>query len=876
MRILYYCLAALADPPLADAIVGDLQETRRARGTLWCLRTALGIVLHVAVVRLRGALRAMRTSSSGTNGVGGDLRQALRALRRAPVFSAVAILLLALGIGANTAVFSVVNAVLLEPLPYTEPDRLVHVWRGGDTSTSRPGHRHEILTWRHVSDMARDGVAFDGVAAIRSWDITLAGRIDVLNASGATRLRGAHVTTNFFELLGIDAALGRVITSSDDPATPIAVISHDAWRTYFGSDPAIVGRQVSIAAGRAARSQPPFTVIGVLPRGVHFSYPRETEIYLPAPWKSTGSDRSLEYTAVARLKDGVTVDIARQQMTALAKNIARSYNFRPEVIAAATMDVEPATHHVQSEVRPGVTLLAVVAGLVLLIACVNLGLMIISRTVDRQAELSVRAALGAGPRRIIRLLSVEGLVLAAAGGVTGVALAAVAEPLIRTLMPPIVPRADNIRIDAVVLAFATAATLVTALVSAVLPAVLAMRRDLFAAVRRSGGTATGDRTVMASRRLVIGVQVSVVLLLVVGAALLLQSFWRMHQTPLGFNGDGILTMQMQLLDPLYRQPGRRAQFERDLMTRVRQIPGVELASVSTSVPMRGQDFRRGLLVDGEHKTGYIRSVDPDFFSILQIHLKRGRLFTADDDRAAAVMIVSEEYGRLLFGARDPLGQRLEIDDGKDAEIVGVVDNVRYQEVVRDPAPAFYLPRAHWPTDLMCVLVRPRPGMDTAVAAALRDVVRAMDPQQPVEGLTTIDAIVRESMADRRLYAVVTSSFAVVAILLTIGGLFGVVSRAVSERRRELAIRIALGADSPRVVRLILTYGLVPVALGALTGLAGAFAGSGVLRRFLFGIAPTDPPTYAAAFALVLIVAAVACIVPARRALRFEPASLLRE
>jgi predicted permease len=380
---------------------------------------------------------------------------------------------------------------------------------------------------------------------------------------------------------------------------------------------------------------------------------------------------------------------------------------------------------------------------------------------------------------------------------------------------------------------------------------------------------------MASRRLVIGVQVSVVLLLVVGAALLLQSFWQMHHTPLGFNGDGVLTMQMQLLNPVYRQPGRRAQFERDLMTRVRQIPGVEIASLSTSVPMRGQDYRRGITVDGEDKTGYIRSVDADYFSILQIHLKRGRLFTHDDERGAPVVIVSEEYGRVLFGRRDPLGRRITVDVGKIAEIVGIVDDVRYQEVVRDPAPAFYVPRSVWPSDLMCVLVRPRRGMETAVASMLRDVVRGMDPQQPVEGLTTVDAIVRDSMADRRLYAVVTASFAVVAVLLTIGGLYGVVSRAVSERRRELAIRMALGADARRVVRLILSYGLVPVAIGALIGLAGAFAGSGVLRRFLFGVAPTDPPTYAAAFALVLIVAAIACAVPARRALSTPAASVLR-
>ena len=876
MRIFYYCLATLTDAPLADAIVGDLEELRATRGRIW--RTALGILLHIVGVRVRAALGGLHTSNGGPHGVGGDVRQAVRSLRRAPLFSAIAVLLLALGIGANTAVFSVVHAVLLQPLPYAEPDRLVHIWRGAAANaTSGPGHRHPILTWRHISDMAREATAFEGIAAIKPWNIALTGYVDVLHTSGARRLRGAHVTTNFFEVLGVQAAAGRLLTSADDPMTPLAVISDAAWRTHFASDPTIVGRQVPIAAGRAARSQPPVTIVGVLPPGVRFTYPRETEIYLPAQWKAGVSERSLEWTAIARIKRDVTLDVTRQQMNALAKNIARSYKFPQEFIDAATMEVEPLPAHVQAEVRPGVLLLAGVAALVLLIACVNLGLMILSRTVDRESELSVRAALGAGPRRIVRLLATEGLVLAAVGGAVGIAFASLAQPLIRALMPAIVPRADNIRVEGAVLLFAVGATLFTALVSAVLPAVLAMRRDLFAAVRRSGSTTTGDRAVMASRRLVIGLQVAIVLLLVVGAALMLQSFWRMNHAPLGFNGAGVLAMETRLLNPIYREPGRRAQFERELIARVRQMPGVHLASVSTSIPMHGQDFRRGLILNGEETIGYIRSVDADYFSVLQIPLKHGRLFTqADDERSAPVIIVSEDYGRLLVGDRSPLGQRVVVEENKPAaEIVGVVEDVRYQEVVRDPLPAFYIPRGQWPTDQISLLVRPQPGMEASVADGLRAVVRDLDHQQPVEGLTSLDEIIRQTTADRRLYAVVTTAFAIVAVLLTVGGLFGVVSRAVSERRREIAIRMALGADSRTVVRLILTYGLLPVAVGAVVGLGGALWGSGVLRTFLFGVAPTDPLTYVAAFVLVLVVAALACAIPARRALSMQAAAVLR-
>ena len=876
-------LTWLTHSALADSILGDLEEGRRRRGssfasTFWFWRTAVGIILFALGQRLGDAARSFVASGGGAKHSGGDFRQAFRVLRRSPGFAATAIVLLALGIGANTAVFSVVRAVLLRPLPYQNPERLVFIWNGVDT---RAGNRHGILTGQHLAAIAQSNTTLESYAPFESWEIGLSAQIDLMRPDTSDRLRGAIVSPNFFELLGVGAAAGRVFASSDSEAAPLVILSHDLWRTRFGSDPAIIGGRVMLAGGSRTRSPRSFVVIGVLPPEFHFTYPRETQVYLLKPWTAIRTTRSLEYGMIARLKPGATAAQAQQELTAVAKNLVASYGidpkFLPRLLEQTAMMAEPMTAHLQSEVRPGLLLLSGVAGLLLLIGCVNLGLLTLARTVDRSGELAVRAALGAGPRRIIRLLLVEGVVIAGLGGVAGVLLAQSLMPAIRALMPPVVPRTEQITIDGLVLLFAFCATAATAIVCGVVPAVVAMRGDLLAAVRRAGATATADRGVVLWRRAVISLQVAVVLLLLVGAGLLLNSFWRLQNVPLGFDADDVLTLEMRLLHAKYRQKGRAEAFQDDLLARVRALPGVQSAGITTAVPMRGVDFMyvigpRG----GKRKPGNLRAIDPSYFEIMQIPLRAGRIFTAADTATAPpVIVVSESYGRLHFGDQSPVGQRLEIDDGKEAEIVGVAGDVRYFEVARNPAPAFYRPRAQNPIELVCLIVRPQPSMRTEVAAALRDAVRAVDPEQPVEGLTTIGDIVSESTADRRFYAIATAAFASVALLLAVAGLFGVVSRSVTERRREFAIRSALGADSMRIMRLIVVHGLVPVAAGAIAGLAGAYLGSRLLTKFLFEVTPTDALTYSVAGGLVVVVALAACLVPARRALRVPPMVVLK-
>jgi predicted permease len=646
-------------------------------------------------------------------------------------------------------------------------------------------------------------------------------------------------------------------------------------------NPDVIGSQIRLAPGSTSREQPPFTIVGVLPDEVRFTYPRDTEVYLMLPWTRIRPSRALEYTMIGRLRPGVETGQAEAELTTLLRNVTRGYDnisaeHMPAVLERTRGMVEPVQHHVAAEVRPGLMLLAAVAALVLVIACVNLGLLMLARTTDRASELAVRAALGAGPRRILRLLAVEGLVLASIGGALGLALATGSLPLITSLLPAIIPRADAIRLDLNVIAFASAATGMTALVCGILPGLVVSRRDLLDAIRRSGITSTAGRIAGALRSGVVALQVAVVCVLLVGAGLLLHSFWKLQTVDLGFEAGNLLTLETRLYNPKYQNDAHVSAFERALLAHVEGLPGVERATLTTAVPMRGVDFTYVIgPVGGRIRPGHMRSVGIDYFELMRIPVLAGRTFTEEDTSSAApVMVVSESYGRLHFGDENPVGRLMAIRDDQ-VEIVGVVGDVRYAEVARDSAPAFYLPRAQAPIRLVCLLVRPRPGMEATVAGALRGAVRAVDPEQPSEGLTTVAEIVSQSTADRRFYAVATGAFAAVALLLAVAGLFGVVSRSVTERRREIAIRAALGADSRRQFRLLLARGLAPVAIGTVVGLAAAGVGSRLLQAFLYEITPTDPSTYTAASVLILLVSIAACAIPALRAVRLPPMAVLK-
>lgn len=806
------------------------------------------------------------------------LSPAWKSLRRRPGFALTTIALLALGIGANAAVFSVVHAVLLRPLPYVEPDRLAFVWGAAATA---PGNRHDILTGDDALGVMTHARALGGFALLKTWQSGLAGQIDFVGSTGAARLQGALATANFFEVLGARAAFGRTFGSADGDA-PVAVLSDRLWRSRFGADPSVLGRSVTLAAG-SGRSRAPalYTIVGVLPPDFRYSYPLETELYVLMPWTAIRTDNALEYQMVARLAPGATFQQAQRELSEFAAQRVRTQQIPAdrvaEVLKRTTMFVEPMTEHMQAEARPGMLLLAGVAVLLLVIACVNLGLLLLARNVDRRGELGLRAALGAGTGRIVAQLTAESALLSVAGGAAGVAVIAMSMPVIRALMPPVVPRVDEIGMSPAVLAFSAALMALTTIVCGVGPAWLVLRRDLLQEVRRASVAATSDRALLRSRRLIVVGQVAIVMILLVGSALLLRSFWRLQHIDLGFAADDVVTMEMRLLGGRFPDEKRIAAFQQALLDRVRAMPGVVRAGLTTAVPMRGVDFRMVVGPKGSAtRLGNMRAVDPEYFRIMQLRLLRGRVFDSRDTAGSErVTVVSEAYGRMYFGDADPVGQALSIDD-RDVRIVGVVGDVRYADAARDAAPAFYLPSSQQPIGLICLVVQPAPGMRAAVVEGTRAAVRAVDPEQPVQGITTIGEIVSGSTADRRFYALATGAFAGVALLLAVAGVFGVVSRTVSERRRELAICMALGAEPGRLLREICGYGLVPVSFGVLIGLTAAAAGSRLLQGFLFQVAPTDAATYAGAAGIILMATIAACALPARRLLRFPPMTILRD
>lgn len=805
-----------------------------------------------------------------------DVRYALRLFAKRPGFTTVALLTLALGVGANTAIFSLARAVLLRPLPYEQPDRLVHVWL--ERATPVDHSRHGILTGKHLIEWERRSTSFESFAVIESWDHNLGPRMDLFNPHGAERLRGAFVTSNFFELLGVRAAQGRTFDSEDAlRGDNLLVLSDGLWRRRFGADRAIVGSPLDLIAGHRNRAAVRYRVIGVLPAGFRFTYPEETEAWTILPWSQIRPSFALSYQFVARLKNGVEPATAQAELTTMAQDVARAAR-RPEKYVRDTVAlVETMPEHLTAAVRPGVLLLVAAAGVVMLIATVNVALLLLALMVARTREISLRTATGATRSRIARQLLVESGMLALAGAVLGVILASVLMPAFRAVVPPMLPRGEEMALDPAVLTFAIIVTVVTAILCGLIPAWHVHRRGLEVSLRQVSSAATGTPGIIVWRRVVVAAQMAVVLVLLVTASLLLHSFWRLQRVDLGFSGEGLVTMEMRLLNPKYRQqPGRRAEFQRAVMERVRALPGVQQASMTSAVPFRGVDFLSVIGLKGERGKGaYRRPVDPEYFALMRIPILAGRGFTAADDaNSTPVVVVSRAYARALFGDASPLGRPLDFGD-KEAEIVGMVGDVRHEDVTRAPAPALYLPRAQEPNELMCLVVRPAPGAQ-GVAAAVRATVTAIDPEQPVERVTTLDRIVRENTAEERFYTVMTVSFGAVAVLLALAGLAGVVSRSVTERVREIAIRIALGAEPSRVVRQTVREGLYPVAFGLGAGLLGAWVTARMLQRFLFEVSPVDPLTYSVAIVLLAAAATAACYVPARRATRVEPMLALKE
>jgi putative ABC transport system permease protein len=796
-----------------------------------------------------------------------DTGYALRVLGRGRGFAAVAMLTLALGVGANTAIFSVVRGVLLRALPYPEPERLVAVQsviRGSPTAVSPP----DFLDWRAQAK------SFAGLAAYFLSTTNLTG------TGEPERLTQARVSSNFFDILGIRPARGRGFLAGEDAQTAprVAILSDGLWRRRFGADPSIIGRTIRL-------DDFPTTVVGIAPP--ELKLPVGVDLWLTTRFAARDIDpraRGARWIAVVgRLSSGATLASARAEMAAIAERLALA---DPRHDDGVTSRVATLREDLVGGVRAPLLILLGAVGFVMLIACVNVASLALGRTAARETELTVRVALGAGRGRIARQILTENLVLALGGGGAGLVLAVLGTRALVALAPGDLPLVHAVHVDGAVLSFSLAVTLLSGLAFGVVPALQGSRHGIEARLRAgSRGVSLGSGRL---RRVLVVTEVALAITLLAGAGLLVRSLARLTAVDPGFRPDHLATFSVSLSPVRYPDVARRRQFAQELETRLAGLPGVASAGISFALPLTNSGFGFTFAIGGrpevsgpDEPRAQVRVVTPDYFRAMGIPIVRGRGFTVrDDETAPQVILISQEAARRYWPNEDPIGQTLMTGWGMDdthrfgGMIIGVVGDVRQFSLAMAPQPEVYGPMAQRPLDELSVVMHSTTPTTTALAAA-RAVVRELDAELPVYDVRAYDDIVRESIAERRFYVTLLAMFAGLALVLAAIGIYGVIAYSVQQRRRELGIRIALGATRERVIGLVMRQGMTLTVAGAAIGLGVAGLLTRVLRGQLYEVSATDPLTFLLVPAILLVVAVVACVVPARRAIAVDPATTIR-
>jgi putative ABC transport system permease protein len=803
---------------------------------------------------------------------GRDLGQGLRALVRSPGYATATAAVLALGIGAVTVVFTIVNGVLLQPLPYTASERLGIVWHDlGEGAQSLPAlNGLDYRDYRERSHLFEDFVVATGRPRILG-DPTEPSRVQV-----------GLVASHFFRFFGVDPVLGRHIAPEEDVAggPKVVLLGHDFWKSRYGADPGVIGRKLDLDGE-------PHEIVGVLPEGFRLLLPpeafrlRDAELWTPIQidWAKMPARNVTGHTAFGRLRPGVTFAEAQHEMDAMA---ARLRSEHPELAAGnLRARIVPLHFDVVKRARPGLALLGGAVALVLLVACANVVNLALARGRRRQRELSVRAALGAGRWRLARLVLMESLLLSAAGTLLGVALADAALRLVQVLAANSLPRLQAVAIDGRVLAFAAAACAATALLSGLLPAISAARADLVPSLAE-GAYASESRRQGRVRDLLIAGEVALSMVLLVGAGLLARSFVALQKVRPGFDPAGVLSLHLSLPPTPYAEDARRLAFYDALRARLLALPGVTDVGTIHQLPLTGSGILQPYAYDEETArdwesvTADHRFVSPGWFASVGARLVAGRDFVRDDvGRTRKVIVIDETLAARAFPGRNPVGQRLQLEANGTpdpyAEVVGVVAHIHLHDLTRAVLPEIFEP-GFW--TLASVTVRGS-GDPAALAPLVRREIRAQEPAAAIEDVAPLQALVADATSSARLNLALMGVFGSLALFLASVGLYGVVSYSVTRRTRELGVRLALGASPAGVRRLVLGQGARLVAASLLAGLLGAMALAGSLRALLVGIAPWDPVTYLAAAALLASVALFACWVPARRAARMDPVAALR-
>jgi putative ABC transport system permease protein len=797
-----------------------------------------------------------------------DARFALRLMIRQPGFSAIALLTVGLGIGATATIFGVAHGILLKPLPYPEPERLVNVWM----TNARIDLREDWHSLPNINDYRESNRTFEAIAVYNNTSLNLTGTGD------ATRLTGARASANLFPVLGVTPAMGRTFTEEEDQPgqDAVVVLSHGLWTRLFAADPAILGRMVELNGRRRE-------VIGVMPAG--FAFPRPTtDFWIPnAPNEQLRNSRgALWLMAIGRLTPGVSVAQAQADLEPIAADIVERFPNQEGY------GVYVVGYHDQlvGRTRPAIIALLGAVGFLLLIACVNVANLLLSRGAVREREIALRTAIGAGRARLVRQLLTESVVLATAGGALGVALAWLGLQALIAVAPPELPRLADIALDWTVIGFAFAAALATGLVFGLVPAFQISRAGIGNALKEGGrGTASGIGRLV--RRGLVVVQVALAMVLLTGAGLMVQSFMRLQQVDLGFDGRDVLTMQMTLAGQSYQEPAAAVTFFDRLTERVQGLPGVDNASMVSGLFLSATPASTNFNIEGrpvftpaESIEVPLDSVTPGYFDTMRVPVVRGREFNQGDTAdSTPVVIINATMARRFWPDEDPIGRRITYGqpDGDNTvwlTIVGVVGDTRRVGFDAPIRPETYLPLTQY-TQRSMLLVARSSRAATALAGDVRRIMRELDPNQPIVRVATVDELVQGLTAERRLNTLLFVLFAVVAALLAAAGIYGVIAYSVQQRTRELGVRLALGARPREVFGLVIREGLVMAIVGVVAGVAVAVGATTIMRALLYDTSPSDPMVYGLMAVGALVVAVCACLIPAWRAMRVDPLVALR-
>src|SRR4051794_1705266 len=801
-----------------------------------------------------------------------DIRYAIRMLAKSPAFTFIAVLTLALAIGANTAIFSVVNAVLLRPLPYPDAEQLVQVFGTQPTLPEAPTSPANFLEWRAENQV------FTHIATYVGQGLNLTG------TDKPERVVGARVSADLFQLLGGQPALGRDFTAEEDRdgSDRVVILSYEFWQHRFAGDPNAIGRTITM-------SDQTYTIVGVMPRG--FAFP-STRAQVWTPIAFNAAERATRDTnfidVVARLKPGVSIEQAQANMTAVAQSQTQRY---PETNVGIGIKVASLQEHLVGDVRPMLVVLLGAVGFVLLIACANVANLLLARATARSREMAIRGALGASRSRVVRLLLTESVLLAIVGGALGLLLAIWSLDLLVSLKPANLPRLAEINVNRTVFLFTAAVSVLTGILFGLAPAWQVSKTDLNEGLKESGRGGSDAPRRHRMRALLVISEVALSLVLLIGAGLMIRSFSRLLAVDPGFKADHVLAAFVSLPVAKYSKREEQVAFFDRLLERLSNVPGVSAASVVTDIPLYGGSST-GFDVDGRPPalpgqrtmTDY-RMINSDYFAAMGMRIVRGRAFSRHDtEKAPGVVIINETLAARYFAGQDPIGQRLNLSGSpKDLrEIVGVVADVRNYGLDAEVKPEVYVPFLQSApgylanmTSALTIVVRSTID-PTALGQTLREQVQALDKDQPVSAIKTMEWYLADSMAQRRFNMLLLAVFAGLALVLAAVGIYGVIAYTVTQRTHEMGIRIALGARGGDILRLVFSNAMVTTIVGIMIGLGAAFALTRLLQSLLYQVAATDPVVFATIPLLLLTVAAIATYLPARRAMKVNPISALRE